>query len=78
MAFARYSSWGEHKPRNITIWLHVQQAFLRGSEGLQLNHLVPEGHACSWPGREVVAGKDIKERKVRISAGTWFHDTKFT
>jgi hypothetical protein len=56
----------------------VQQAFLRGSEGLQLNHLVPEGHACSWPGREVVAGKDIKERKVRISAGTWFHDTKFT
>lgn len=24
----------------------VQQAFLRGSEGLQLNHLVPEGHAA--------------------------------
>lgn len=45
----------------------VQQAFLRGSEGLQLNHLVPEGHACSWPGRELVAGKDIKERKAIFS-----------
>ena len=43
----------------------MQQAFLRGSEGLQLTHLVPEGHACSWPGRELGAGKDLKERKVR-------------
>lgn len=49
----------------------VQQAFVRAfverndSDSLELFHLVPVGQACSWPGRELVAGKDIKERKAR-------------
>ncbi|CAK9005027.1 unnamed protein product [Durusdinium trenchii] len=45
----------------------VQQAFMRQSEGLQMVHLVPIGQACSWPGRELLAGKDVKERKAIFS-----------
>ena len=45
----------------------VQQAFCDRGEGLQFFHLVPRGQACSWPGKELMAGKDIQETKVLFS-----------
>ncbi|CAJ1344529.1 unnamed protein product [Effrenium voratum] len=40
----------------------VQHAFAK-KFGDQSCHLVPNGHACSWPGRELHAGSSVAERR---------------
>jgi len=64
MSFLPFACFAAY-PCAVDNFSGVQQAFCDRGEGLQFFHLVPRGQACSWPGKELIAGKDIQETKVR-------------
>lgn len=64
MSFLPFACFAAY-PCAVDNFSGVQQAFGDRGEGLQFFHLVPRGQACSWPGKELMAGKDIQETKVR-------------